>query len=262
VSLSHFCRLEGWLGTPPRFVFHESVSSTHDVLRELAEHGAPEGTVVLAEVQTAGRGRLGRQWLAAPETSLLLSLLFRPQEPFVFHASRVTMACGLALQAAVREVTGLPVALKWPNDLIVEREAGWGKLAGLLAEIGALPEAAPYLMVGIGVNVNVPLASLQTYSPQATSLLVETGRSVDRSALLLSLLRHIEARYDRLSAGWDPLPEWRAALAWMGQPVRIHTPTGEVGGVAVEVLEDGALLVRTEAGELLPLHAGDVSLRK
>jgi len=110
--------------------------------------------------------------------------------------------------------------------------------------------------------VNVPLASLQTYSPQATSLLVETGRSVDRSALLLSLLRHIEARYDRLSAGWDPLPEWRAALAWMGQAVRIHTPTGEVGGVAVEVLEDGALLVRTEAGELLPLHAGDVSLRK
>lgn len=229
------------------------------MLRELAEHGAPEGTVVLAEAQTAGRGRLGRRWVATPGSSLLFSLLFRPPEPFLHYASRVTMVCGLALREAVAEVAGLQPALKWPNDLIVERHAGWGKLAGILSEIGAVEPA--FLMVGIGLNVNVSQEQLPFLAPNATSLLAELGHPVDRVALLDAFLRRAEALYARLCVGWEPLSQWREALAWLGCSVLASSPTGEVRGVAVDVTEDGALVLRQEDGARVHFPVGDVSLR-
>lgn len=261
MSLSNFCRPEGWLGAQSRLVFRERVPSTHDVLRELAIAGATEGTVVLAEEQTAGRGRVGRRWWAPPGTSVLFSALFRPPEPFVYHAQRVMMACGLAVRAAVREVTGLVPDIKWPNDLIFEREGDWKKTAGILAETECDLEGAPYLMVGVGLNVNVPPEQLSLLSPVATSLQNELGQSVDRTAILLALLHTLEATYMRLLAGWDPLPEWRAALAWMGRPVQVLAPDGEAIGVAEAVSENGALVLRMENGARVFYSVGDVSLR-
>lgn len=260
-SLSQFCRSEGWLGASSRFVFRSSVASTHDVLRDLAECGAPEGVVVLAESQTAGRGRLGRRWSAAPGSALLLSVLFRPPEPFLTYAPRVMMSCGLALREAVVAVTGLAPALKWPNDLIVERGEQWRKLAGILAEIGIVAGQAPFLMVGVGLNVETPSEQLSLVSPTATSLLVELGRPVDRAALLEAFLQRLEERYERLRAGWNPLPEWRTALAWMGREVWVKAPAGDVHGVAADVLDDGTLVLQTAEGALLHFPVGDVSLR-
>lgn len=259
-SLSQFCRSEGWLGAPPRFVFQSTVTSTHDVLRELAEHGAPEGTMVLTESQTAGRGRLGRRWLATPGSALLLSVLFRPPEPFLTYAPRLLMLCGLALRDAVAAVTGMLPALKWPNDLIVEHGEQWRKLAGMLAEIGVVAGEAPFLMVGVGLNVAVPAEQLAAVAPAATSLLVELGRPVDRAALLEAFLQRLEGGYERLCAGWNPLPEWRAALAWMGREVLVKAPSGDVCGVAIDVLDDGTLVLQT-GEDVAYFPVGDVSLR-
>jgi len=245
-----------------RLVCLPSVGSTNDTAKELAAQGAAEGTVVVADEQTAGRGRMGRRWVAPPGTCLLCSLLFRPQLA-PLHANRLTMLCSLAAADAVAEVAGLQVALKWPNDLIVasaSQPARWGKLAGVLTETGIVAGELDFVVVGIGVNVNVPPEALPALAPNAASILAETGRKVSRAALLAVLLAGVQARYERLRAGESPRAEWAARLATLGQRVDVVTSGGRLTGVAESVDEDGALLLRTADGKLHRLLAGDVTL--
>jgi BirA family biotin operon repressor/biotin-[acetyl-CoA-carboxylase] ligase len=249
--------------------------STNDVAKDLAAHGAPEGTVVVADEQTAGRGRLARRWLAPPCTCLLCSLLFRPDLPPI-QAQRLTMLCSLAAAGAIEQVAGLQVHLKWPNDLVVKSQIGksqirksairnpqsaiWRKLAGILTETGTTGEHLDFAVVGIGVNVNVRPEALPTLAPDATSILAEVGCPVDRGALLVALLAGVERRYQALWAGESPHQEWAARLATLGQPVEVSTPGGMLAGVAESVDEDGALLLRLPDGGLRRLLAGDVTL--
>lgn len=240
--------------------------STNDVARGLAARGAPEGTVVLAEEQTAGRGRMGRRWSAPPGTCLLCSILFRPDLPPV-QAQRLTMLCSLAAADAVEQVAGLRVAIKWPNDLVVEahqipspKAPNWRKLAGVLTETGVIGERLEFAIVGIGINVNVEPEVLPTLAPDATSILAEVGRLVDRSSLLVALLDGVERRYAALRAGGDPRREWAARLATLGHPVQAITSAGVLAGVAESVDGDGALLLRLPDGALRRLLAGDVTL--
>jgi BirA family biotin operon repressor/biotin-[acetyl-CoA-carboxylase] ligase len=255
--------------------------STNDVAKRLAVQGVPEGTVVLADEQTAGRGRMRRRWLAPPGTCLLCSILFRP-DLFPTQAQRLTMLCSLAVADAVEQVAELPVALKWPNDLVVKsqipdsKSQGWRKLAGVLAETGVMggqvksqspkPKAQnwwlEFVVVGIGLNVNVGPEVLPRLAPDATSILAETGREVDRAVLLAALLAGVEARYARLRAGESPRAEWAARLATLGQSVSVTTSEGTLTGVAEAVDEDGALLLRTPEGVLHRLLAGDVTLSR
>lgn len=257
--------------------------STNDVAKERAVQGAPEGAVVLADEQMAGRGRMGRRWLAPPGTCLLCSILFRPDLPPT-QAQRLTMLCALATADAVEEAAGLQVWLKWPNDLVVKTKSqtpkpkpqGWRKLAGVLTETGVgasivnsesripNPELADwrleYVIVGIGVNVNVAPQDMADLAPDATSILAETGQEVDRITLLATLLAGAEMRYARLQSGESPHTEWAARLATLGQRVQAATSGGKVTGVAEAVDEDGALLLRTSDGALHRLMAGDVTL--
>ncbi len=249
-----------------RTIVHaDVVASTNDVAMAAGRRGEEEGFVVVADVQTAGRGRLGRHWQAAAGTSLLFSVLFHPPEPLVRTAPRVPMVCGLGLVEAVRDVTGIPVLLKWPNDLIVEpssRADSWKKLAGMLTEIELPHDALPALIVvGIGLNVNVGGADLASLAPNASSLLALGGREVNRGLLLEKLLGAIDRRYAALLDGVDPLPEWHEALAWLGRSVEVSAPEGCFVGVAEGVDDDGALMVRTAAGDTRRMTAGDVSLR-
>jgi len=243
------------------------VGSTNDVAKDLAVQGAPEGTVVLADEQTAGRGRMGRRWLAPPGTCLLCSILFRPDLPPT-QAQRLTMLCSLAAADAVGQVAGLRVALKWPNDLIVQsptsnlQSQDWRKLAGILTETGVVGERLEFVVVGIGINVNVAPQDLPGLAPDATSILAETGREVERAMLLAALLAGVEARYARLQAGESPHAEWVARLATLGRSVEAMTSTGMVTGVAESVDQDGALLLRTPGGGLHRLVAGDVTLAR
>ena len=149
---------------------------------------------MLAEEQIAGRGRLDRRWHAPAGQCLLMSLLFRPGEPFAHRAARITMLCGLALAEAAAKVAGIEVQLKWPNDLIVAREDGaWRKIAGMLSEIGGAAQQPDLLVVGLGLNVNVPSAALAKLAPNAGSLRAEIGHPVDRVAILDDFLKRLES---------------------------------------------------------------------
>ena len=240
------------------------LGSTNDVAKEEGRRGGSEGLVVVADEQTAGRGRLERRWIAPAGTSLLCSLLFRPELPLE-QAHRLTMICSLAAADAVEDAAGLKAALKWPNDLVIsstlpEARGGWRKLGGILTETDLTGECLAFVVVGIGINVNVPADDLPAVDPHATSVLAETGEPVDRTELLRALLSGVEARYRRLRRGVSPHREWSERLATLGKAVTAQTPEGKLHGVAEGVDPNGALLLRTDDGALRRLMAGDVSL--
>ena len=245
-------------------VYLPVTGSTNDVARHLGHQGAEEGTVVIADEQSAGRGRLSRRWMAPPATCLLCSILLRPALPPV-RANWMTMLSSLAAVDAVEQVTSLQVAIKWPNDLIVIRPriqrsvTGWKKLAGVLTESSINGDRLQFIIVGIGINVNIPPAKLHTLAPDATSILAETGREVDRAALLAALLAGIERRSGLLRSGQGPRAEWAAGLATLGSTVDVTTSKGRLKGLAESVDEDGALHVRTADGVLHRLLVGDVT---
>jgi BirA family biotin operon repressor/biotin-[acetyl-CoA-carboxylase] ligase len=169
------------------------------------------------------------------------------------------MLCALAASDAVRQVSGLVAALKWPNDLIVE-DRSWRKLAGILTETGVVGAQMDHVVVGIGINVNVPSGLLTSLAPNATSILAETGQSADRVTLMAAFLAGVERRYEALRVGQSPHPEWVAALATLGRPVKAITAEATVSGVAESVDLDGALLLRTPDGTLHRFLVGDVTL--
>ena len=239
--------------------------STNTVAKALAAQGAPDGLVVVADEQTAGRGRLDRRWVAPPRTCILCSILFRPSLPLA-KAHWLTMLCALASADAIQAVAGLKTSPKWPNDLIVQspcpdaRTPPWRKLAGLLTELGAVDDRLAFAVIGIGINVNVAPEALPALAPDATSILAEVGREIDRTELLGELLARVEQRYMVLRAGKSPHAEWAARLATLGQAVTVTTSEGMLDGIAEAVDGDGALLLRSPAGTLHRLLVGDVTL--
>lgn len=249
------------LGT--RFVgatllYYPHIGSTNDEARRLAEEGAAEGTVVVTDHQTAGRGRLGRSWRALPGSSLLLSLIFRPALA-PRQVQRLTMACSLAVADAVEGETGLAVGLKWPNDVVL---AGY-KVGGILAEIVFSGQQLVYALVGIGLNVNLAADDLPGgLLVPAAGLSQVLGRPVARLPLLQALLRAVEVRYEALQAGCSPSAEWARRLVTLGQPVAVSGTGRVLAGMAEGVNEDGALLVRLADGRLETVLAGDVTLRQ
>lgn len=237
-------------------VYYSSLSSTNDLLKELAAQGAPEGTLVIADKQTAGKGRLGRKWLAPPGTSLLMSLLFRP-DLAPSQAQRLTMICSLAIADAIEGLTGLPVGLKWPNDILIRGK----KAGGILTELGTTGERLDYVAVGMGLNVNLAISTLPELRGMATSLSQELAREVSRLELLWKILEGIEIRYKSLRRGESPHEEWAARLINLGCEVQVTTPHGVLAGLAERVDADGALILRTSDGQRKRILAGDVTLR-
>lgn len=243
-----------WLAR--KIVYYDRVGSTNEEARKLALAGTPEGTLVVADEQTAGRGRLERQWLAPAGQALLFSLVFYP-DVAPRNAFQLTMLSSLACVHAVRNVTGLQPAIKWPNDLLL----GGKKLAGILSEMGQAGERL-YAVVGIGLNVNVDFSAWPELAQRATSLHQALGRPVPRLPLLQEILREIEVRYDRLRAGQSPYDEWVASLATLGRQVRVTTPEGVYEGRASGVDAEGALQLALPDGTTRRILVGDVeSLR-
>jgi len=240
-----------------RAEFHAELGSTNTRAMELAEAGAPDGTLVLAERQTAGRGRLGRRWHAPAGSSLLMSLVLRPALA-PRQAQRMTMVCSLAAVEAIERLTGLRAAIKWPNDVYI----GERKVGGVLTELGLQGEALRYVVVGMGLNVNFDPDQLQNVMAPATSLSAEVGRLVPRLPLLAAILEGVERRYERMRAGWSPHVEWETHLLTRGRRVSVGTEEGTFDGLAEGVDEDGALIVRRDDGALVRVLAGDVTLRK
>ena len=222
---------------------------------DLLSRGGAEGQVLVAESQTAGRGRMGRTWVSSAGASLTFSVLLRPVTVPAARRGWLPLLTGVAVAVAVRDVSGVPAMLKWPNDVL----AGSRKLAGILAE-----QSGDVVVVGIGVNVATPADALPV-SPgglPATSLLVE-GAAVSREALLAAILRELERRYPafRDSSGAAGLAaEYRAWCATLGRQVRVELPGGgTLPGVAEDIDADGRLLVRPTSGASpVAVSAGDV----
>lgn len=251
----------------------ETGSTNADALA-LARDGAPEGIVLVADHQTAGRGRLGRSWEAPPGASLLCTVLLRPPAAV---GDAVTLAAALAMAEAVEAVTGVRALLKWPNDLVVEvAGAGGGtrKLAGVLAEAdwparsqASAGWSAPppgeriTVVVGIGVNCNWPVDVPEELADLLVSCNHCTGADVDRVALLVEYLRRLDARYAALVAGDRAglLDDWRARSATLGRRVRVDLGADDVEGVAVDVTDAGHLVVDTDTGERRTFAVGDVT---
>ena len=233
----------------PGFRLHRlaRTPSTQDVVRAAARGGAAEGFCCVAGEQTAGRGRLGRRWVAPAGTSLLMSLLLR-RAPRV--AVAVPLAAGLAVADAIEEVAGVPCRLKWPNDVL----AGGGKLAGILAEV----EPGGAIVLGLGVNLSVP-----GFPPDVpgASLHTLSGVPVERDLLLAAFLRHLGRRLGQVEAAGIPAirDDWTQRAAGLGGVVRAVAGSRTTVGTALGIDEDGALLVATDQGTVR-LVAGEVHL--
>jgi BirA family biotin operon repressor/biotin-[acetyl-CoA-carboxylase] ligase len=234
--------------------------STNTDAMELARRGEPEGVVLVADHQTAGRGRAGRTWSAPPEASLLLSVLFRPPPSLV---ELCAMAVAVSAAAAVEEVAGFAPRLKWPNDLVWpgDGSAADRKLAGVLAEADwSADHEAAAVVVGIGLNVRWPADLPPDLADLAVAMNHISDVPVDREDLLIALLSALGLRYEELQAA-DPTPllvEWRARSATLGRRVRIDLGGDWVEGVAVDVTEHGHLVLETLDGARRTFAVGDV----
>ena len=233
-------------------LYYESVASTNDVARSLADGGAPEGCVVVGETQSAGRGRLGRSWESPAGAGLYVSTILRPDASVV---PLVTIAAGVALARGIETATGLRADLKWPNDLCL----GGRKVAGILAE--GTPR---YVVLGFGINV-IPAAYPPEVASRATSLEAERGQAVDRGALLVECLSALSAQYSNLRSGNESLvlDEWRTrAASTLLRRVRWKGADGAdeaaVEGTAEDIDRAGALLVRTHDG-VIRVISGEVT---
>jgi BirA family transcriptional regulator, biotin operon repressor / biotin---[acetyl-CoA-carboxylase] ligase len=231
------------------------LASTQAVARQLAEEGCAEGTVVIADEQTGGRGRLGNGFISPPG-GLYLSLILRPSIP-TGQAPLIGLAAGLAAAEGIRAITGLEPVLKWPNDVLL----GGRKVCGVLVDLAASANGVRWAIAGIGVNANVPSfpADLQA---SATSLQRELGHEVGLAELRSELLKRLEQRYRHLleHGPQDLLAAWQEAPNVSGQPVRISAASGAYEGTAEGLDGDGALLVRREDGEVRRVVAGEVHL--
>lgn len=251
--------LRAALGERP-FKFFERVGSTQDIARDWAldaRDPAPQGAAVIAEEQTAGRGRQGRAWFSPPGSSVMVSVVLRPDLP-PERIPRCTMVGGLGVMETLRPLLGEAVALKWPNDVLVRGK----KLCGVLAEATWIGSQLGAVIVGIGINVRTPFD--ETLVQVATSLEAELGRTVDRHNLLRDLLARIDHWAAQVN---DPalFAAWRAQLGTLGKRVTVYTepsvfPSPHYSGVAESVDADGALLVRLDSGEVRRVLAADVGL--
>lgn len=237
-----------------RAIYRRSVTSTMEVACGEAETGVPEGAVVIADEQTAGRGRLGRQWVSPPGSNLYLSVILRPPAT---HLRQLSIICPLAICQAVEEVTGLAAKIKWPNDVLVAAR----KVSGVLLDAELVGDRVQYAVAGIGLNVNFDPSTYEELRDIATSLKRELGREVSREAVLAALLNHLEQLYQAALRGEDVEQAWKERLDTLGRRVQVHFADRVEEGVAADTDSDGALILRRDDGTTVRIEAGEVTLR-
>lgn len=233
----------------------EEVGSTNTVARDLARAGATEGTVVIADAQTQGRGRLGRTWVSPAGRNLYMSVVLRPRLPDT-RLGQVSLVAGVATCEAVRE--WCDALLKWPNDVL----AAGRKVAGLLIESEGEANNR-FLILGIGVNLNTTRDDFpEELRDKAGSLRMATDAPVERERFTASLLGHLERRYDALHVhGFEPLrARWESLSTLVGAQICVEEPAGRVEGVALGLDDDGALRLRLSSGAEHRVVAGDVTV--
>ena len=243
-----------WAGKTVHFA--RETDSTNLWIKRLAKEGAPEGTLALAEFQSAGRGRLGRSWEVPEGTSVMMSILLRPKfEPQ--YAPTLTLVMGMAVAKAVKKL-GFDVSIKWPNDVVVSHK----KICGILTEMGVRDGKIDYAVIGVGINVNIREFP-EEMADKATSLYLESGREFDRSQLPGLVMEAFEEYYEKFAATCDLRglkEEYESILANYNQPVRVLAKE-PYEGVARGITDGGELLVEKTDGTIATVSAGEVSVR-
>ena len=245
-----------------RLLFFQELTSTMDEGARQAESGAVEGTVVVAEMQTASRGRFQRHWVSR-QGNLYFSVVFRPP---LEALPLLSVVGGVAVARAIRQTTGLNPGIKWPNDVLLDGK----KVAGILVESVLEGETVRYAVVGIGLNVSLDTGQVPEIASFATSLNAAAGRPVSREELLRRLLEDLDALYFQLAREpvksvaprKSPLAEWKGLLETLGKRVQVSWHGETYIGQAEDVDAIGQLLLRADDGRLVILSAGDVSLAK
>jgi BirA family biotin operon repressor/biotin-[acetyl-CoA-carboxylase] ligase len=235
--------------------FHETVGSTNELAFRLAHDGAEHGEVVVAEQQTAGKGRRGRAWVSPPGLNLYFSAILRPELP-PQRAPELTLVAAVALTEVLRE-SGSEAFIKWPNDVQIDGL----KVAGILTELSAEPERVHFVVLGVGVNLNAqPDHFPEELRSTATSLAITRGQRVPRALFAAALWNRLEEWLDlHLETGFDAVRQrWRELSSTLGQDVLVRTDRREFRGLAEDIDTSGALLVRTEEGSVERVLAGDV----
>ena len=243
-----------WAGKTVHFA--RETDSTNLWIKRLAKEGAPEGTLALAEFQSAGRGRLGRSWEVPEGTSVMMSILLRPKfEPQ--YAPMLTLVMGMAVAKAVKKL-GFDVSIKWPNDVVVSHK----KICGILTEMGVRDGKIDYAVIGVGINVNIREFP-EEMADKATSLYLESGREFDRSQIPGLVMEAFEEYYEKFAATCDLSglkEEYESILANYNQPVRVLAKE-PYEGVARGITDGGELLVEKTDGTIATVSAGEVSVR-
>ena len=243
-----------WAGKTVHFA--REIDSTNLWIKRLAKEGAPEGTLALAEFQSAGRGRLGRSWEVPEGTSVMMSILLRPKfEPQ--YAPTLTLVMGMAVAKAVKSL-GFDVSIKWPNDVVVSHK----KICGILTEMGVRDGKIDYAVIGVGINVNIKEFPEEMVD-KATSLYLESGKEFDRSQIPGLVMEAFEKYYEKFAATCDLSglkEEYESILANYNQPVRVLAKE-PYEGVTRGITDGGELLVEKTDGTIVAVSAGEVSVR-
>ncbi|MDE6915563.1 MAG: biotin--[acetyl-CoA-carboxylase] ligase [Lachnospiraceae bacterium] len=254
--------IESWLDTAwlgKTLVFHRETGSTNLDAKELAESGQPDGAVVVADMQTAGRGRRGRGWVSPAGRDIYMTLMLRPQcRPE--KASVLTLVMALSVLEAVQEVTTKPCGIKWPNDIVVNNK----KVCGILTEMSAELDGIHYVVIGAGINVNQEQMAPEIQD-KATSLYIEGGERIKRARLTARVLHYFEENYAVFEKNWDfagLVDKYNSFLVNRGREVRVLDPQGAYDGIARGINEQGELIVaRSSDGQTQLVYAGEVSVR-
>ena len=244
-----------WAGKTVHFA--KETDSTNEWCKRMSKEGAEHGTLAVAEFQSAGKGRLGRRWTAPEGSSVMMSILLRPEfEPQ--YASMLTLVMGLSVAQAVKELD-VEVSIKWPNDVVVSRK----KICGILTEMGLENGKIREVIIGIGINVN--LEEIQDdLKDKATSLYLETGKKYDRNRVIGLIMEKFEKNYEKFVKTCDlslMLDDYNAMLANRSQPVRILDKLNTYEGIAIGIDREGELLVKVADGAIRKVCSGEVSVR-
>jgi BirA family transcriptional regulator, biotin operon repressor / biotin---[acetyl-CoA-carboxylase] ligase len=243
------------MGRPSIVVFKQT-DSTNQQAKLLAGKGAPEGTVVLAESQTSGRGRRGRTWLSPAGQGLCLSIILRP--PLTpAQAPQITLMTAVAVARTLANA-GIQANIKWPNDILVEDR----KIAGILTEISTEMDQVDWVIVGLGLNVNTPARQIPPdIRGQATSIWIQKGHGLSRTELLVDLLQDFEACYEQLkTGGFGPImAQWRRMSDIIGRQVYVDVMGTRYCGTVAAVDDDGVLILKDTDGQIRRIFSGDVT---
>lgn len=239
-----------------RIYYYSSTSSTNAIAKTKAK-SVPHGTLIIAEKQEQGRGRLGRSWVSPEGVGIWLTLIIKPSIA-PYDAPKLTLLTAVAVAKAIKKVTGLEPQIKWPNDILIKGK----KVCGILTELSAEIDIVDYVIIGIGINVNNSDFPVDIV-PTATSLYLEKGERVNRLKLLIEVLSIFEENYFLAKkSGFEPiLTLWKRYCCNIGKPVKIIRKDKSFNGIAVDIDKDGALFVQKDDGSIIKVFSGDVSLR-